>query len=147
MQPCHTPFPIWNQSIVSCPILCCFLTCIQISQEAGQVVWYSHLIKNFPQLVVIHAVKGFGIVNKASLVALTVKSLPPIWETWVWSLGWEDPLEKGMATHSGTLAWKILWTEECGGPQSMGLQRVRHDWATNSMKCLQNVFFSRTLHF
>ena len=45
----------------------CFLTCIQISQEAGQVVWYSHLLKNFPQFVVIHIVKGFGIVNKAEV--------------------------------------------------------------------------------
>ena len=46
---------------------CCFLTCTQISQEAGQVVWYSHLFKNFPQFVVIHIVKGFGIVNKAEV--------------------------------------------------------------------------------
>ena len=46
---------------------CCFLTCIQISQEAGQVVWYSHLFKNYPQFVVIHTVKGFGIVNKAEI--------------------------------------------------------------------------------
>ena len=46
---------------------CCFLTCIQISQEAGQVVWYSHLLKNFPQFVVIHRVKGFGIANKAEI--------------------------------------------------------------------------------
>ena len=46
---------------------CCFLTCIQISQEAGKVVWYSHLLKNFPQFVVIHMVKGFGIVNKAEI--------------------------------------------------------------------------------
>ena len=46
---------------------CCFLTCIQISQEAGQVVWYSHLLKNFPQLVVVHTVKGFGVVNKAKV--------------------------------------------------------------------------------
>ena len=46
---------------------CCFLTCIQISQEAGQVVWYSHLLKNFTQLVVIHTVKVFGIVNKAEV--------------------------------------------------------------------------------
>ena len=46
---------------------CCFLTCIQISQEAGQVVWYSHLFHNFPQLIVIHTVKGFGIVNKAEI--------------------------------------------------------------------------------
>ena len=45
----------------------CFLTCIQISQEAGQVVWYSHLLKNFPQFVMIHTVKGFGIVNKAEI--------------------------------------------------------------------------------
>ena len=46
---------------------CCFLTCIQISQEAGQVVWYSHLFKNFPQFIVVHTVKGFGIVNKAEI--------------------------------------------------------------------------------
>ena len=46
---------------------CCFLTCIEISQEAGQVVWYSHLFKNFPQFVVIYAVKGFGIVNKTKV--------------------------------------------------------------------------------
>ena len=47
--------------------ICCFLTCIQISQEAGQVVWYSHHLKNFPQFVVIHTVKGFGIINKAEI--------------------------------------------------------------------------------
>ena len=46
---------------------CCFLTCIQISLEASKVVWYSHLFKNFPQFVVIHTVKGFGIVNKAEI--------------------------------------------------------------------------------
>ena len=68
IQPWHTPFLIWNQSAVLCPVLnCCFLTCIHISQEAGQVVWYSHLFKNFPQCVVIHTVKGFGVVNKAEI--------------------------------------------------------------------------------
>ena len=46
---------------------CCFLTCIQVSQEAGQVVWYSHLFQNFPQFVVIHAVRGFGVVSKAEV--------------------------------------------------------------------------------
>ena len=66
-QPWHTPFPIWNQSVVPCPVLTCFLICVQISQEAGQVVWYSHLLKNFPQFVVIHTVKGFGVVNKAEV--------------------------------------------------------------------------------
>ena len=53
-------------------------------------------------------------------------------ETQVQSLGWEDPLEKGMATHSRFLAWRIPWTEEPGGLQSIGSQRVRHDWATNT---------------
>ena len=157
---------------------CCFLTCIQISQEAGQVVWYSNLSMNFPEFIVVHRVKGFGIVNKAetdvflelscffddpldvgnlisgspafsksslniwkftvhillksglenfehyftSLVAQTVMR-----ETQVRSLGREDPLEKEMAIHSSTIAWKIPWTEEPGRLRSMGLQRVRHD--------------------
>ena len=60
----------------------------------------------------------------ASLVAQMVKHLPAIWETQVRSLGWEDLLEKRMATHSSILAWRIPWTEEPGGLQSMGLQRV-----------------------
>ena len=62
----------------------------------------------------------------ASLVAQLVKNLPAMRETWVQSLGWEDPLEKGKATHSSILAWRVPWTEEPGGLQSMGLQRVRH---------------------
>ena len=62
-----------------------------------------------------------------SLVAQMVKNLPAIQETWVQSLGWEDPLEKEMATHSSILAWIIPWTEEPGRLQSMGLQRVRHN--------------------
>jgi len=56
-----------------------------------------------------------------------VKNPPAMQETWVRSLGWEDPLEKGMATHSSILAWKIPRTEEPGGLQSMGSQRVGHD--------------------
>ena len=56
-----------------------------------------------------------------------VKCLPTMWETWVQSLGQEDLPEKEMATHSSTLAWKIPWTEEPGGLQSMGSQRVGHD--------------------
>ena len=55
-----------------------------------------------------------------------------MWQIWVQFLGWEDPLEKEMATHSWILAWKIPWTEEPSGLQSMGSQRVGHDWATNS---------------
>ena len=61
------------------------------------------------------------------MVAQAVKNLPVMQETWVRFLGWEDPLEKGMATHSSILAWRIPWTEEPGGLQSMGLQRVGHD--------------------
>ena len=67
----------------------------------------------------------------SSLLAQRVKCLPTMRETWVQSLGWEDPLEKEMASHSSTLAWKIPWTEKPGRLQSMGLQRVRHDWATS----------------
>ena len=63
----------------------------------------------------------------ASLVAQMVKNLPAVQETWVQFLGWEDLLEKGMATHSSIFAWRIPWTEEPGRLQSMGLQRVRHD--------------------
>ena len=63
----------------------------------------------------------------ASFVAELVKDLPAMQETWVQSLGWEDPLEKGKATHSSILAWRITWTEEPGRLQSMGLQRVGHN--------------------
>ena len=66
-------------------------------------------------------------VDWATLVAQMLKNPPAMHETWVQSLGWEDPLEKGMATHSSILAWRIPWTEELGRLQSMGLQRVRHD--------------------
>ena len=61
------------------------------------------------------------------LVAQMVKNLPAMQETWVRSLSQEDLLEKRMATHSSILAWRIPWTEQPGGPQYMGLQRVRHD--------------------
>ena len=66
-------------------------------------------------------------MNGASLVAQRLKRLPAMRETWVRSLGQEDPLEKEMATHSSILAWRIPWTEEPCGLQSTGSQRVRHD--------------------
>ena len=68
---------------------------------------------------------GYTPVVWAALVAQLVKSPPAIWESWVRSLGWEDPLEKGKATHCSILAWRIPWTVE-----SMGLQRVGHHWVT-----------------
>ena len=61
----------------------------------------------------------------ASLVAQMVKNSPAVRETWVPSLGWQDPLEKGMATHSSILAWRIPWTEEPGGLQSIGVAKSR----------------------
>ena len=89
---------------------CCFLTCIQISQEAirWSVIHISWRI--FPQFVVIHTVKDFGVVNKAEVDVI---------------------LEKAMAPHSSTLAWQIPWMEKPGGLQSMGSLRVRHDWVTS----------------
>ena len=67
-------------------------------------------------------------------MAQTLKSLPVVLETWVQSLGWEDPLEKEMATHSSILAWRIPWTEEPGGLQSTGLQRVGCDFTFTFQK-------------
>ena len=60
-------------------------------------------------------------------MAQIVKNPPAVWETWVQSLGWEDPLEKGMAFHSSILAWGIPWTEKLGRLQPVGLQRIGHD--------------------
>ena len=74
--------------------------------------------------------EGIGYPLQSSwafLVAQRVKNMPAVQETWVLSLGWEDPLEEGVATHSSILAWRIPWTEEPGGLQSVELQRVGHD--------------------
>ena len=65
-------------------------------------------------------------------MAYMVKTLSAMQETWVWSLGQKDPLEKGMATHSSMFVWRIPWAEDPGRLQSMGFQRVRHNWATNT---------------
>ena len=74
-------------------------------------------------------------LNRASLVTRTVKNLPAMQETCVQSLGWEDSLEKGMATHSSILAWEIPWTEEPGRLKSMGLQKSQiHNLRTKQQK-------------
>ena len=72
-------------------------------------------------------------------VAQTVKNLPAVQETWVQALGWEDPLEKGMATHSSILAWKSSRTEELDGLESTGSQRVRPDRVTNTFTFKSNL--------
>ena len=84
---------------------------------------------------------------KISLVDQLVKNPPTMWKTWVQSLGWEDPLEKEMATHSSIITWRNTWTGEPGRLQTMGSQRVRHDWATNTftIRFALEVDFSKNL--
>ena len=82
--------------------------------------------------------------ERASLVAQRLKRLPAMRETWVRSLGWEDPLEKEMATYSSILAWRIPWTEEPGRLQSTGSQRVGHDWATSLTHSQKLVLYRHT---
>ena len=84
---------------------------------------------------------------KSSLVAQAVKNLPAMQEAGVQSLGWEDPLEKEMATHSSILGWRISWIEEPGGLQSMGSQRVGHNQATKPSDQFSSVqVFSCIIH-
>ena len=112
--------------------VCCFLTCIQVSQEAGQVVWYSHLLKNFPLFVVIHTVKGFGIVNKAegdvflefscffsdpanvgNLIHGSSAFLNPAWIsgsswfTYCWSLAWRILSITLLVCEMSTIVWQF----------------------------------------
>ena len=84
-----------------------------------------------------HKTSSWKYIIVWSLVAQTVKRLPTMQETWVRTLGQEDPLEKEMATHSSILAWKMPWTEEPGWLLSMGSQRVGHNWATSLHFALQ----------
>ena len=78
----------------------------------------------------VHIYTGLG--ERGFWVAQMVKNLPAMRETWIWSLNWEESLDKGMVTHASIHAWRIPWTEDPGRLQSMGLQRVRYDWATNT---------------
>ena len=102
IQPWRTPFPIWNQSIVSCPVL-----------SAATWPAYRFLRKQvrFSGIPIFWRIFHSSLLStQVSLVAQLVKNPPSIWETWVRSLGWEDPLEKRKATHSSILAWRIPWT-------------------------------------
>ena len=106
-------------------------------------IWWSHhrgpgliLVREvFPLPVPLPPTNHPGLTIPpfgASLMVQIAKNLLAMQETWVQSLGWEVTLEKGMTTHSSSLAWRIPWTEECGGLQSMGVQRVGHNWETNT---------------
>ena len=105
----------WN-----CHLLCCTPLC------------YCSVLKCFQIQLDLSSFRAAYEDRRASLVVQMVKKLPAMQETWILSLGQEDPQEKGMVTHSSILTWRIPWTEESGGPQSMGSQRVRHNWATNT---------------
>ena len=103
-------------------------------RERGWSVLFSFLFGNIFNFTLISPLSLHSLIflvywhpSVTSLVAQMVKRLPTMWETQVRSLGWEDPLEKEIATHSSTLAWKIPWAEEPGSLQSMGSQRVGHD--------------------
>ena len=98
-----------------------YLTYIQ-STTCKMPGWIKHKLES--------RVPGEMSITSDSLVAQVVKCLPTIWETWVQLLRREDPLQKEIATYSSTLAWKIPWTKEPGTLQSMGSQRVGHDWTT-----------------
>ena len=99
-----------------------------------RVEWWPLWEQWLPQKVTL-------FVLQSSLVSQIVKNLPAMQQTWVRSLGQEDPPEKGMATHSHILAWRIPWSEEPGGLQSIELQRVGHDWVTNTFTLLVKYYW------
>ena len=95
------------------------------------ILYYLKILSNAAMNIHIKSLCGHILLFRASQVAQRLKHLPAMRETWVWSLGQEDPLEKEMATHSSIIAWRIPWMEEPGELQSMGSQRVGHDWTTS----------------
>ena len=120
------------QVFISCwgVALKCGSLSLPVTSEHAHILWPPHL---HLYLHVITLLNGSSFVCWDSLVAQTVKNLPAMQETWVQSLGWEDPWEKEMATYFSILARRIPWTEEPGGLQStetVHRQRVGHDWAT-----------------
>ena len=121
-----------------CPVLCSwgFGLWIRRPLRFPAVEFYDPLFVRFLPSLLSWRAKSInhkaGWELQSSLVTQMVKNPPAILETWVRTLGWEDPLEKGKATHSRILAWRIPWTEDPGRLQSMGLQRIRHNWVINT---------------
>ena len=126
--------------------------CVFTWREEKQAFWWVLQGRNAIALIIsqrLHSLwpSSWGLVFQhefggTSLVAQRVQCLPAMQETRAWFLGQKDPLEKEMATHSSTLAWKIPWTEKPGRLQSMGSQRVGHDWVTSLhfRNCLQMLY-------
>ena len=102
---------------------------LEVSASLGESLGAASKVYNILFLVLkdVQIIWALLVHFGASLVAQRLKRLPAMRETWVRSLGWQDPLEKEMATHSSILAWRIPWMEEPGGLQSTGLQIVRHN--------------------
>ena len=106
--------------------LCFSVTSIPTVRNQAPTICHLSVHCTFPDYIN----SGFRIDSYyTSLAAQLVKNSPAMWETWVWSLGWEDPLEEGKTTHSSILTWRVPWTI-----QSKGLQRVGHDWVTFTFK-------------
>ena len=115
---------------------CCLLTCVQVSQEAGQVIWYSHLFQNFPQFIVIRTVKGFGIVNKAEINVFLELSFSMIqWTLAIWSLVPLPSLKPAWTSVSSrfkycwSLAWRILSITLLACEMSAIVQQFEHSLA------------------
>ena len=102
---------------------------LYFEKKIFHVIWTTITLISYHFFFLILSGYAFDSGTSHLLVAQLVKNLPAMRETWVWSLGWEDPLEKGRATHSSILAWRIPWIL-----YSMGSQRVGHDWATFTLK-------------
>ena len=127
--------PGWAESL--CLRLVQHLTKYQGEETSGKapLMWYNWVGEGLAKASFINLyLILFSLCPKTSKSEVThlVKNPPAMQETQVKSLGWEDSLEKGTAILSSILSWRIPWTEEPGGLQSMGLQRVRHDWVTNT---------------
>ena len=131
IQPWLTPFPIWNlQEPICCSMSgsnCCFLSCIQVSQEAGQVVWYSHLFQNFPQFIVSHTVEGFGIVNKEGIDVFLERS-------WFFS----DPVDIGNLISCSSAFFKTslnIWKFSVHVLLKPGLENFEHYFTSVWVEC------------
>ena len=125
----------WGLSLPSQHVCVCVCVCVCVYVCIHSVKYY-HLSRG---RLGFSTLMGRQHPFLVSLVAQMVKNLPAVQKTWVWSLGWEDPLEKGIATHSSIFAWRIPWTEEPGRLQSVELQRVRHDWVINTFPSLSYI--------
>ena len=126
----------WEGRIMLCMDVYLEKQSIRDSGKQGSVGWIDNFYSALPHHQALRVSARPPPGPWASLVAPTVKNLPVMTQDWVGFLGWEDPLEKGMATHPSILAWRIPWTEEPGGLQSMGSQRVGHDWTTFKVRSL-----------